>query len=277
MPSSWQSLPLSFDPIIGQIAGIPVTWYAVMYIVGTLLAALYFVMLAKKRGLLADTSVSIEIIVSILWGVLIGARLGYVFFYGGREFIDEPWRIISPYDFGEQAWVGIRGMSFHGGLIGGAIGLFMFTREAKRDFLRFADVLVQAVPIALFFGRIGNFLNQEILGRVATDSWGMYFPAVGALLLHPVTLYEAALEGLLLFTLLFVFSRKIVTPGRMTALFLFLYAGARYFAEGYRAIPLPENLVLGYFSIGQALSVVMVLLGCVVLLLSRSRVVYYGK
>ena len=273
MPASWQSLPLTLDPVAGYLAGLPVTWYAVMYIVGALFSALYFVFLAKRRGLLADAAISIEIIVSVLWGVLIGARLGYVFFYGGQEFISEPWRIISPYDFGLDEWIGIRGMSFHGGLIGGAVGLFMFTREAKRDFFRFADVLVQAVPIAIFFGRIGNFLNQEILGRATTTPLGMYFPATGPLLLHPVTLYEAALEGLVLFLLLFILSRIISSPGRITALFLFLYAIMRYFAEGYRAIPLPENLVLGYFSIGQALSLAMVLLGLAVLLLARRRVV----
>lgn len=273
MPAHWQSWPLSLDPIAGHIAGFPVTWYAVMYMVGALFSALYFVLLAKRRGLLADTSVSIEIIVSVLWGVLIGARLGYVLFYGGREFVDEPWRIISPYDFGIKEWIGIRGMSFHGGLIGGALGLLMFTREAKRDFLRFSDVLVQAVPIALFFGRIGNFLNQEILGRTASGTWGMYFPAAGSVLLHPVTLYEAILEGFVLFILLFISSRFLSVPGRITALFLFLYATFRYFAENYRALPVPENLVFGLFSIGQALSLAMALLGFAILLLSRRRVV----
>ncbi|MFZ1626181.1 MAG: prolipoprotein diacylglyceryl transferase [Candidatus Moraniibacteriota bacterium] len=273
MPSFWQVLPLTLDPVAGHIAGLPVTWYAIMYILGALFSALYFVVLAKKQGILMDASVSIEVIVSILWGVLIGARLGYVFFYGGNEFLREPWRIISPYDFGIDQWIGIRGMSFHGGLVGGAVGLFMFTREAKREFLRFADVLVQAVPIAIFFGRIGNFLNQEIMGRAVTGSWGMYFPATDQLLLHPVTLYEAAFEGLFLFIVMFILGRITATPGRLTAFFLFLYAGIRYLAEGYRAIPLPEDLVLGYFSVGQALSLALVVLGLVILILPRRRVV----
>ncbi len=273
MPAFWQSWPLSLDPLAGRIVGFPVTWYAVMYIAGAVFAALYFVALARRRGLLVDASGAVELSVSVLWGVILGARFGYVFFYGGQEFIQEPWRIISPYDFGLGEWIGIRGMSFHGGLIGGAIGLFMFTREGRRNFFQFSDLLVQAVPIALFFGRIGNFLNQEILGRVTTGWWGMYFPATGSLLLHPVTLYEAFLEGGVLFTALYMLSRKMATPGYTTALFLFLYAGLRYFAEGYRALPLSESLVLGYFSVGQALSIVMGLLGLVVILLSRRRMV----
>ncbi len=273
MPLSWQTLPLSFDPIALYVGGLPVTWYAVMYMLGAAFSALYFVWIGKRRGLLPDTDVSVEIILNVLWGVLIGARLGYVFFYGGSEFIAEPWRIVSPYDFELDEWVGIRGMSFHGGLFGGALGLFMFTREGNRSFLQFSDLLVQTVPIAILFGRIGNFLNHEILGRATDTTWGMYFSGNGTMLAHPVTLYEAALEGFALFIIMAIASRFIRTPGRLTALFLFLYAGIRYFAENYRAAPLPGDMVFGAWSIGQALSFVMVLLGVVTLLWSRKRVV----
>ncbi len=273
MPLSWQTLPLSFDPIAGYVGGLPVTWYAVMYILGAACSAFYFVSLGKRRGLLPDGDISIEVILSVLWGVLIGARLGYVFFYGGSEFMAEPWRIISPYDFELREWVGIRGMSFHGGLLGGALGLVMFTREGNRSFLRFSDLLVQTVPLAILFGRLGNFLNHEILGRATGSNWGMYFPNGGTELLHPVTLYEAAAEGLGLFIVMAIASRFIQVPGRLTALFLFLYAVVRYVAENYRAIPLPEDMVLGAWSIGQALSFVMVLLGLAVLLWPRKRVV----
>jgi phosphatidylglycerol:prolipoprotein diacylglycerol transferase len=273
MPLSWQTLPLSFDPIAGYFGGVPVTWYAVMYILGAAFSALYFVFLGKRRGLLPDADISVEVILSVLWGVLIGARLGYVFFYGGSEFIAEPWRIISPYDFELDEWVGIRGMSFHGGLFGGALGLFMFTREGNRSFLRFSDLLVQTVPIAIFLGRLGNFLNHEILGRSTGTAWGMYFSGGGTALLHPVTLYEAAFEGAVLFIVMMVAARFIQTPGRLTALFLLLYAIIRYLAENYRAVPLPEDMVFGAWSIGQALSFVMVLLAVAVLLFPRKRVV----
>lgn len=274
MPLSWQTLPLSFGPVALYVGGVPVTWYAVMYMLGAACSALYFIWLGKRQGLLPDADVSVEVILSVLWGVLIGARLGYVFFYGGSEFIAEPWRIISPYDFELGEWVGIRGMSFHGGLLGGALGLLMFTREGNRSFFRFSDLLVQTVPIAILFGRFGNFLNHEILGRATGTTWGMYFSSDRAVLLHPVTLYEAAFEGVVLFIVMAIASRFTQTPGRLTALFLFLYALIRYLAENYRAAPLPESMVLGAWSIGQALSLVMLLLGIAVLLLSRKRMVY---
>lgn len=270
---SWQTLPLSLHPVAGFLGGLPVTWYAIMYALGMVFSGLYFVWIAKKSGLSTDSAASIEMIVSILWGVIIGARLGYVIFYGGSAFLEEPWRIASPYDFTTGEWTGIRGMSFHGGLIGGALGLFMFTREAGRHFFRFSDVLVQAVPIALFFGRMGNFLNQEILGRATNWVLGMHFPAAASLLLHPVTLYEAALEGVLLFLVLAWLGRRTAPAGQLTALFLIFYALVRYFAEGYRALPLPENLVAGIFSMGQVLSLIMAFFGLGLFLAARRRMI----
>ncbi len=274
MLTAWQSLPLSLHPVAFVVGGFPVTWYALLYLTGAFVAAVYFVHMARRSGLLIDAEASVEMIVSILWGVIIGARLGYVVFYGGAEFVNEPWRIFLPYDFSRDMWIGIRGMSFHGGLIGGAFGLFLYTREAQRDFFRYSDVLVQAVPIALFFGRIGNFLNLEILGRVTHEAWGMYFPG-SVSLLHPVVLYEAVLEGVLLFLVLNGLGRWFGTKsGYLTAAFLFLYAGIRYLAEGYRAIPLPEHMVFHMFTIGQALSLAMALFGMIIILIVRKRMVY---
>lgn len=273
MPVAWQLLPLSFEPVAFFVGEFPVSWYALLYILGAFVSAVYFIRLARRQGLLPNAEASIEVIVSVLWGVLIGARLGYVVFYGSADFIDQPWRIIIPYDFDRDMWVGIRGMSFHGGLIGGAVGLFMYTREARREFLRFSDILVLAVPLAIFFGRIGNFLNSEIFGRPTDKPWGMYFPGSESLL-HPVAIYEALFEGILLFLVLMFVSRwKTMAPGRLTAIFLFLYAGVRYVAEGFRAAPLPDQLVFGYLTIGESLSFVLVLIGCIILLVGRKRVV----
>ncbi|MFA9262585.1 MAG: prolipoprotein diacylglyceryl transferase [Undibacterium sp.] len=229
--------------------------------------------LARQNGLLPNVFVSIDLIVTVLWGVVIGARLGYVLFYGGDEFYREPWRIISPYDFQLKEWIGIRGMSFHGGLIGGAVGLWMFTREASRHFLEFADALVQAVPIALLFGRIGNFLNLEIIGKTTTSPWGMQIPFLGEALRHPVTLYEATGEGLILFALLFLGSRVLKSPGRLSGLFLLSYASFRIAAEFFRNLPEGTNLIFGFFTMGQALSLGMVMAGLVLLFWPRPRVV----
>jgi len=267
-------LPLSLNPVVGYIGQFPVMWYAIAYIAGAFLSAWYFVYLSRKNGLLPDISVSIDLIVTILWSVVIGARLGYVFFYGGDEFFREPWRIISPYDFKLDQWIGIRGMSFHGGLLGGAVGLWMFTREAKRYFFDFSDVLVQAVPIALLFGRIGNFLNLEIIGKATTLGWGVYFPMAGVQWpRHPVTLYEAFFEGIFLFLLLFVARRFLSTPGRLTGLFLVAYALLRAGAEVFRALPDGTSLVFGLLTTGQLLSLVMGVAGSLLILFARPRMV----
>lgn len=273
MQALWQSLPLSFDPIIGYIGAFPITWYSLCYILGAVFSATYFMWLARRSGLLPNAFASIDLIVTILWGVVIGARLGYVFFYGGDEFFREPWRIISPYDFRQEEWIGIRGMSFHGGLIGGAIGLWIFTREAGRHFLAFSDALVQAVPIALLFGRVGNFLNLEIIGRATESPWGVQIPLAGEVLRHPVTLYEAFGEGLILFGLLFIGSRFLKTPGKLTGLFFLAYAGFRISAEFYREVPEGASLYFGTFSTGQILSFGMVAVGLLLLFWPRRRVV----
>jgi phosphatidylglycerol---prolipoprotein diacylglyceryl transferase len=275
MEGLWQSLPLSLDPILGFLGPIPVTWYALTYAGGAVLAAFYFVSLARRRGLVPDAAVSIELIVTVLWGVLIGARIGYIFIYGDiSEYLQEPWRIFSPYDFSLQAWVGIRGMSFHGGLVGGALGLWFFTREANRHFLDFSDALVQAVPLALLFGRLGNFLNQELPGRITDASWGMYFPGSEAILRHPTVLYEAFGEGLLLFLLLHVAGRFRTSSGFVTALFLLLYAFIRYVAEWYREPDPGREFIFGVLTTGQGLSVAMAVIALLVFLFSRRRVVY---
>ena len=121
---------------------------------------------------------------------------------------------------------------------------------------------------------MGNFLNQEILGRPTQAVWGMYSPAIGSALLHPVALYEAALEGIVLFLVLLMARKRGAAPGRLTALFLFCYAAIRYLAENFRSVPAPQELVVDFFTLGQTLSFAMVLLGILVLLLSRKRMVY---
>lgn len=263
----WQTLALEIDPVAFEIAGIPVPWYTLAYVLGIFLATLFFVSLARRRGLFMTEDATIELLVSVLWGVIIGARLGYVILYGDESYWREPWRIISPYDFTLGEWVGIRGLSFHGGLIGGAYGLWRFSREAGRNFWQFADCLAQAVPLALLTGRIGNFLNQELIGRVTSVPWGMQLVSGEGLLRHPVTLYEALGEGVLLFFFLLLANRLGARPGTITALFLIGYGAIRFMLEFFRETELIMTLGL---SLGQALSVAMVLGGALVLF-SRAR------
>lgn len=263
----WQTLPERFDSIAFSFLTVSIPWYTVCYIFGILLATVFFVSLARRRQFFTSEEATIELIVSVLWGVIIGARLGFVIFYGDESYWREPWRIISPYDFTLGEWAGIRGLSFHGGLIGGMIGLWRFAREANRSFWGIADGLVQAVPIGLFFGRIGNFLNHEIIGRPTEAWWGMYLVMGEGILRHPVVLYEALGEGVILFFFLVLVNRLKARPGNITALFLIGYGGIRFYLEFFRETELVSTLGL---TVGQAFSTVMVLWG-VLLLVRQSR------
>lgn len=266
----WQTLPLRFDPIAFTLAGVAVPWYTICYMMGIVLATLFFVSLLRRQNKLPNEEVTIELITSILWGVIIGARLGYVLFYGDASFWQEPWRIISPYDFTTGSWVGIRGLSFHGGLIGGAIGLWRFTREAGRKFSDFSDALVQAIPVGLFFGRLGNFLNHEIPGQITAAAWGMRLTPMETWLRHPVTLYEAAGEGIALFFFLALVARLSPRPGMLSAFFLVGYGVIRFMMEFFR-----ETSLLGDFFLttGQAASCAMVLAGALLFLRRTERAV----
>lgn len=265
----WQSLPLHIDAVAFVVGNVSVLWYTVYYLIGVILAALFFVSLVRRRGLIQSEDTTIELIVSVLWGVIIGARLGFVILYGDESYLREPWRIISPYDFTTDTWIGIRGLSFHGGLIGGAIGLWRFSLEANRHFWDFADTLVQAVPIGIFFGRIGNFFNHEILGRFTEAAWGMRMLPEESFLRHPVTLYEALGEGLILFFFLVLAARLSPRSGMLAALFLIGYGTIRFFLEYFRDGPLLGDFFL---TMGQAVSFLMVLTGSLLLLRRAERV-----
>lgn len=266
----WQSLPLSLDAIAFTVAGVGVLWYTLLYITGVVLATLFFISLLRRRDLVRSEDATLELITSVLWGVIIGARLGFILLYGDESYLREPWRIVSPYDFTLNEWIGIRGLSFHGGLIGGAIGLWRFTREAGRHFWDFADALVQSVPIGIFFGRIGNFFNHEILGRFTEVSWGMQMLPEESFLRHPVTLYEALGEGLILFFFLALVARLSPRPGMVTALFLIGYGVIRFVLEYWRDAALLSGIAL---TLGQAISFFMVLSGALLLLRRREQIV----
>lgn len=263
----WQTLPQFIDPVAFSPFGFPIPWYTICYLLGVIFATIFFVSLLRRKGLVISEDGTIELIVSVLWGVIIGARLGYVLFYGDSSYWEEPWRIISPYDFTLGEWIGIRGLSFHGGLIGGAIGLWRFTREGNRDFWRIADALVQAVPIGILFGRLGNFLNHEIPGKITELAIGMQWFLEEGVLRHPVTLYEALAEGGLLFFFLVLVNRLQARSGNVTALFLIGYGVIRFVMEFFREVSIIQSLGI---TAGQALSTVLVLWG-VLLLFRQSR------
>jgi phosphatidylglycerol:prolipoprotein diacylglycerol transferase len=185
-------------------------------------------------------------------GVILGGRTGYILFYNLSYYMDNPLRVFA-------VWEG--GMSFHGGFIGAVLAGLFFVRKMKAGFFRMADIVAPAIPIGLFLGRVGNFINGELYGRVTDLPWGMVFPGGGPLPRHPSQLYEAVLEGPLTYLILRLVGRKERGDGAVFWSFIALYGLFRFFVEFFREPDQQIGFILGPFSMGQMLSFPMFLLG----------------
>jgi len=237
----------NIDPIAFHLGPIAVHWYGIAYVVGILGWWRYTLWLSDKYPQITRKDID-DFIVWAVFGVVLGGRLGYVLFYKPEYYLTHPLEIV-------QTWHG--GMSFHGGLLGVIIAVALFARQRGLTFLQFADVGSCGVPIGLFFGRIANFLNSELYGRITDFEWGVIFPNGGPLPRHASQLYEAFLEGFVLFLVMTYFATKTnfgQKRGFLTGLFLTGYGVARITAEFFRE----PDAFLGYFAggitMGQILS-----------------------
>ncbi|MBP6818937.1 MAG: prolipoprotein diacylglyceryl transferase [Ferrovibrio sp.] len=254
----------AIDPVIVAVGPFAIRWYALSYIAGLILGWQMAMWLARKP----DAKVTPEQIDGFLvWatlGVVLGGRLGYVLFYNPLYYLHNPAEILA-------VWSG--GMSFHGGMLGVILAMYLYCRRSGVNLFAFADIIACVAPIGLFFGRIANFINGELWGRVAPDvAWAMVFPTGGPEPRHPSQLYQAAMEGLILFLLVNAVRMKgdaLHKPGTLCGLFLVGYGLARIIGEFFRQ---PDQQ-LGYFiagtTMGQWLSLPMVLLG--LWLMARAR------
>jgi phosphatidylglycerol---prolipoprotein diacylglyceryl transferase len=224
----------ALDPIALQIGPIAVRWYGLAYAAGLLLGWTYVKRLLTTDRLWPsgkapfETEKADELMLLMTAGVVIGGRLGYVLFYKPAEYLAAPWEI-------PQLWHG--GMSFHGGFIGSAVAILYFARRNGCNFLTVFDLAAAAVPIGLFFGRLANFINAELWGRPSNVTWAMVFPGAGPAPRHPSQLYEAALEGLVLFGLcwwLIHHRDAFRRPGYVAGVFTVGYGLARSFCELFR-------------------------------------------
>ena len=250
------------DPVIVQIGPISIRWYGMMYLLGFVLARFLVVHRIKKTGKASVTIDEIDsLFVYLILGLVLGARVGYVVFYDLSAYIKNPIEIFS-------VWHG--GMSFHGGLIGSIIAGLIFTRKDKKDFWELSDLVIVAAPIGLGLGRLGNFINGELYGRVTAMPWGMVFPGGGPMPRHPSQIYELFLEGVVLFLILWSLSSKGLGPGMVTASFISFYGLFRFIAEFFREPDPQIGFILGIFTMGQLLSALMMVFG-VVILLYRAR------
>jgi phosphatidylglycerol:prolipoprotein diacylglycerol transferase len=254
----------AIDPVLIEIGPFAIRWYALAYIAGLLIGWRYCVGLARRPPPVLDPAALDDFLVWVTLGVVLGGRIGYVLFYNLDYYLQHPVEAL-------KIWTG--GMSFHGGAVGVVVALFLFTRLRKIDFLRLGDMLVCAVPIGLFLGRLANFVNGELYGRPTDVPWAMVFPTdLLQLPRHPSQLYEAALEGVLLFLILFVlqrFTRARERRGYLSGVFLVGYAVARIAAEFFREPDRQLGYLLGVVTMGQLLSIPVFVFG--VWLIRRSR------
>lgn len=245
----------NIDPVAFQIGPLVVRWYALAYIAGIVLGWWYAKRLLRQWALPVDRQSLDDFVVWATVGIVVGGRLGYVLFYNLDQYLADPIQVLV-------IWHG--GMSFHGGLAGVIVAAWLFARRRGFPVLAFSDLIACAAPIGLFFGRIANFINGELYGRVAELPWAMVFPNGGPLPRHPSQLYEAALEGLLLFILLAVLARRsgiFAKPGLLSGVFLIGYGLARFAVEFVREPDAQLGLIFGPFSMGQMLSAPLVVLG----------------
>lgn len=232
MIESWNNIYDSFNPVAFQIFSIPVHWYGLMYVLA-LVSALYIGKYFIKRDKLDFKKGTLDIyFIYVEVGVILGARLGYIFFYDSNVlyYVSAPWQIFNPFVNGE--FVGIRGMSYHGAVVGFLLATYIFCKRHKESFGRIMDLVSISVPLAFVFGRIGNFLNQELIGRETDVAWGIY---VDGVLRHPSQLYEAILEGIGVFLVVYIYRNYQKFSGELLFVYGFSYGIFRFLAEIYRA------------------------------------------
>jgi len=253
-----------FDPVAIHIGPLAVHWYGLMY----LLAFMLFLWLGKLRIRTLnrpgwDDKMMDDLLFYGILGVVLGGRLGEVLFYNPSYYLSRPLEILA-------VWQG--GMSFHGGFLGVLVAMAFFARQHKLSWLQLMDFIAPLVPLGLGAGRIGNFINAELWGRPTNVVWGMVFPNVDDLPRHPSQLYEFALEGLALFALMWLYSRKPRAEGAVSGLFLIGYGSFRFFVEYTRN---PDDGIFGLMSfgisMGQWLSLPMVIVGLMLMIWGQQK------
>ncbi|MFA5961229.1 MAG: prolipoprotein diacylglyceryl transferase [Parcubacteria group bacterium] len=287
----YQHIPEKINPEIMHFGFFSVGWYALMYAVALLVVWLLlkkrlqlfedkkiFSKLEEGRNISAKNKlqkkqeVLLDFLLFCFFGVIIGGRLGYVFFYNFPFYSAHPLAIISPFDLDTGKLIGIYGMSYHGGLLGVLIAAWIFIKKYKINFWALADFIIPVIPAGYFFGRIGNFLNGELYGRVTVSRFGMYFPAdPTGVLRYPSQLYEAFLEGFLLFIFFWFWRNYKSFSGKFLALYLIGYAGARFAGEFFREPDPQIGFIFGNFTLGQIFSLAMFFGGLILLFLKKNK------
>jgi len=260
----WQNLPGNLSPVLFEIGPLSLRYYGLMYVVAFLIV--YFLAMYRLNH---EPHIPIskkqvgDLMTAMILGLIIGARVGYVVFYNFSYYLYHPLEIILPFDFSNGIkFIGIAGMSYHGGLIGVVLAAMWYCRKAKVNFPEAADLIIPGGPLGYTFGRLGNFINNELYGRITQSAIGMHFPsAPGKELRHPTQLYEAFFEGVFLFLILWFLRHAKLPKGAMIPIYLFGYGFVRFFIEFFREPDAHLGFVFLWFTMGQVLCFAMISCG----------------
>ena len=245
----------NINPVAVDLGIIKIRWYALSYIVGILLSWFLILKIIKIKKIDLNSKEISDLISNCMIGIIIGGRLGYVIFYNPEYYSNNLVEIF-------KIWNG--GMSFHGGFVGVVFAVIYSSKLFKIPILTFADLIAIVAPVGLFFGRLANFINGELFGRTTNHSFGIIFPNGGDVPRHPSQLYEAFFEGIVLFIILWVMMYifdLLKKPGIISSLFILLYGVFRFFIEFFREPDQHIGLLYFEFSMGQILSLPMILIG----------------
>ena len=246
----------NFDPVAFEILTFEVRWYSLSYIFGIILAWFYI-----KKFILdnSQNAKNIDDLLSyLILGIIIGGRFGYVIFYNLEYYISKPLEIF-------MIWTG--GMSFHGGVLGVIVSTYIFCKKRKLSTFYFLDLISLSAPIGIFLGRIANYINSELYGRVSEVIWAVKFVKIDNLNRHPSQIYEALLEGVVLFLIMNLILKKhyLIKQGLLSSYFLILYSIFRFFCEFFRQPDMHLGFILGIFTLGQMISFIFFLIGLILL------------
>ena len=254
----------SIDPVIFSFYFLEVRWYGMAYVLAFIIGNYLIKFFNNKLNPKLDNKLIDNFFIWSIFGVIIGGRVGYVFFYQLEQFLSNPIYLI-------YVWKG--GMSFHGGLIGMILSIFLFSKKNDINFFQLSDLISLVAPFGIFFGRIANFINVELIGRVTDFPFAIIYPSIDMLPRHPSQLYEAFLEGILLFVILFIVfnqKEKKIKQGELSGYFLLLYGIFRFIVEFLREPDFHIGLFFNFISMGQLLCAPLMLIGIYILLKIRN-------
>ena len=261
----------NFDPVLIDLGLFQIRWYSIAYILGIIIGWVYATKIIKLTTInkynfeQIKTSQFDDLVIYLIIGIILGGRLGYVIFYNFEYYSQNFFEIF-------KLWRG--GMSFHGGLLGVIASIIFFSKKTKTNFFKFADIVSCVAPIGLFLGRIANFINGELYGKISTLPWAIIFPHGGNVARHPSQIYEAILEGIILFILINYLALKkqlLFKTSYISGFFLVLYSVLRILSEIFREPDIHLGLFFNYFSLGTLLSMATLVIGLAIIMTAKKN------